>query len=132
MIFAAHPVVVRVGGQYHVRAIQKVNIDQSLSFMCAIDEGIVLTIAEGGDLVRNLEELLDRLEAELGPVQVVLGCDCILRRLEIEQTQAMRQVSELFRRHHVIGFSTYGEQINSMHVNQTFTGVAIGFASPRP
>jgi hypothetical protein len=25
----------------------------------------------------------------------------------------------------VVGFSTYGEQINSMHVNQTMTGVAI-------
>jgi signal transduction histidine kinase len=26
----------------------------------------------------------------------------------------------------VIGFATYGEQYNAMHVNQTFTGVAIG------
>ena len=25
----------------------------------------------------------------------------------------------------VVGFSTYGEQINSVHVNQTFTGIAI-------
>jgi hypothetical protein len=25
----------------------------------------------------------------------------------------------------VVGFSTYGEQLNSMHVNQTMTGVAI-------
>jgi hypothetical protein len=28
----------------------------------------------------------------------------------------------------VVGFSTYGEQYRSMHVNQTFTGVAIGKA----
>jgi len=26
----------------------------------------------------------------------------------------------------VIGFNTYGEQFNGMHLNQTFTGVAIG------
>jgi hypothetical protein len=26
----------------------------------------------------------------------------------------------------VVGFSTYGEQYNGIHVNQTFTGVAIG------
>jgi hypothetical protein len=25
----------------------------------------------------------------------------------------------------VVGFSTYGEQINGLHVNQTMTGVAI-------
>jgi hypothetical protein len=29
------------------------------------------------------------------------------------------------QRHRVLGFSTYGEQLNSMHVNQTMTGVAI-------
>jgi hypothetical protein len=26
----------------------------------------------------------------------------------------------------VIGFSTYGEQFRSMHLNQTFSGVAFG------
>jgi len=29
-----------------------------------------------------------------------------------------------------VGFSTYGEQLNSMHVNQTLTGVA--FYPPDP
>jgi hypothetical protein len=28
----------------------------------------------------------------------------------------------------VVGFCTYGEQYMSMHVNQTFTGIAIGEA----
>ena len=43
-----------------------------------------------------------------------------------EQRQQKRTVSELFVRNGVIGFCTYGEQFNSMHVNQTFTGIAIG------
>ncbi len=47
MIFATHPVVVRVGGQYFVRSIAKVNADDSLTFFCAIDEGIVLTDRSG-------------------------------------------------------------------------------------
>jgi len=29
------------------------------------------------------------------------------------------------RRHGVVGFSTYGEQLNAMHVNHTMTGVAL-------
>src|SRR4030095_12116953 len=33
---ASHPVVVRVGGEYYCRSIQKVNADGSLSFFCAI------------------------------------------------------------------------------------------------
>ena len=39
-VFAAHPVVVRIGGQYFVRSIAKVNEDESLTFFCAIDEEI--------------------------------------------------------------------------------------------
>ena len=31
----------------------------------------------------------------------------------------------MLQAHGVVGFSTYGEQLNSMHVNQTMTGVAI-------
>lgn len=126
MVFAAHPVVVRVGGEYHVRSIQKVNEDESLSFFCAIDEGIVLTVAEGVDIVENLQALMTRLEAEVGPPDLVLGCDCILRRLEIEQRQLIQPMSDIMRRNNAIGFNAYGEQYSAMHVNQTLTGVAIG------
>ncbi|MBP2313291.1 nitric oxide-sensing protein NosP [Azospirillum soli] len=127
MIFAAHPVVVRVGGEYHVRSIQKVNEDESLTFYCAIDEGIVLTVAQGVDPVENFEAMMLRLAAEIGgPPDLVLGCDCILRRLELEQRQLKRVMSDSLARHKVVGFCAYGEQYNAMHVNQTFTGVAIG------
>jgi hypothetical protein len=124
--FAAHPLMVRVGGQYHVRAIQKVNADDSLTFFCAIDEGLVLTVAESVDVVQDLENLFQRIGEEVGELDLIIGCDCVLRNLEIEQRAQKRVVSELFMRNGVIGFCTYGEQFNSMHVNQTFTGIAIG------
>lgn len=128
MTFAAYPVVVRVGGEYHVRSIQKVETDGSLRFYCGIDEGLVLTVADGDDIARNLDAALTRLAAELGAVDLILGFDCILRRLEAEQKQKSLDVSQVLKRHGVVGFSTYGEQYRSMHVNQTFTGVAIGKA----
>ena len=49
-IFAANPVVVRVGGQHHVRAIQSVEANGDLRFLSAIDEGLVLTLAEATGL----------------------------------------------------------------------------------
>jgi hypothetical protein len=125
-IFAAHPVMVRVGGQYHVRAIQKVNSDNSLTFFCAIDEGIVLTAAKGVDILEDLKDLFQRLRHEVGPPDIIIGCDCVLRNLEVEQRQLKPAVSALFIEQHVVGFCTYGEQYMSMHVNQTFTGVYIG------
>jgi hypothetical protein len=126
MAFATHPVIVQVGGKPYVRSIQKVNPDGSLTFFCAIDEGIVLTLGRGEALVDNLESALSRVTGAIGPPDLVIGFDCILRRLEIERTGTECAVSRLFAEHRVVGFSTYGEQFNAMHVNQTFTGVAIG------
>ena len=126
MIFATHPVVVRVGGQYFVRSIARVNPDGSLTFFCAIDEGIVLTIARGVDMVANLQRAFDDVHAQIGPPQLVLGCDCILRRLETEREHIKQRIGRIFSDNNVVGFATYGEQFNAMHVNQTFTGAAIG------
>lgn len=127
MIFATHPVVVKVGGRYYVRAIQKVNEDESLTFFCAIDRGIVLTLAEGTDIFDNLTQLFGEIESEIGKPELVIACDCVLRNLEVEQKQLKATAGRLFAEHNVIGFSTYGEQFQAMHVNQTFTGAAIGF-----
>ena len=84
------------------------------------------TVAEGVDLVQNLENLFSRLRDDIGEPELILGCDCILRSLEMEQKQIKHMVSKVLSRNNVIGFCTYGEQFNAMHVNQTFTGVAIG------
>ncbi|MCA9597906.1 MAG: FIST C-terminal domain-containing protein [Myxococcales bacterium] len=126
MIFSAYPVVVKLGGGYYVRSIQKVNDDESLTFFCAIDEGIVLTVARGVDLIENLEGAFGEIRREIGEPELVLGCDCILRSLECDQRGVKERVGDLMVENNVIGFATYGEQFNAMHVNQTFTGVAIG------
>jgi hypothetical protein len=49
-----------------------------------------------------------------------------LRRLDAQNRQITREMSEVYRSHNVIGFGTYGEQYRSMHLNQTFTGIAFG------
>lgn len=129
MAFAAYPVVVRIGGQEYVRSIQKVNPDNSLSFYCAIDRGIVLSRANGLDALSNLEQALDAVAAEIGPLQAVLACDCILRNLEFRQRGQVETISRVLRERHVVGFSTFGELHRGIHVNQTFTGVAFAQAN---
>ncbi|TRW99731.1 GfdT protein [Paracoccus sp. M683] len=121
--FAGHPLVVRVGGQYYVRSIQRVTEDGDLVFYSAIDEGVVLTLANTRDIAQTLAEDL-RAIADAGDLDRVLICDCVLRRQEAEQTQRVHQMSDTFRRHDVVGFSTYGEQYGATHVNMTMTGVA--------
>lgn len=122
--FAAHPVVVRIGGTHHVRAIQQVDANGDLVFFSAIDEGVVLTLAEPQDMAAHLARALADLHGA-GPAPAILACDCILRRMEALEKQMTGEISSVLRAHRVVGFSTYGEQVNSMHVNQTMTGVAI-------
>ncbi len=125
--FASHPVLVGVGGQYYARSIGRVNPDGSLTFFCAIDEGLVLTVAKPRDPYESTLALFDRLEEDLGAVSLHIGFDCVLRRLDAERRQIAHRLSDLYRNRKVIGFNTYGEQYRSMHVNQTFTGIALGF-----
>ncbi len=122
--FAAHPVVVRIDGTHHVRAIQRVTEDDNLVFFSAIDEGLVLTLAEPEDMAVHLERELGALGGTRRP-DAILACDCILRRVEAGQKQQTRRLSEILASNRVVGFGTYGEQVNAMHVNQTMTGVAI-------
>ncbi len=124
--FAAWPVVVLIDGTNYVRSIQKVNPDDSLTFYCAIENGLVLRVAKGVDLVENLEQAFMQIRKEIGPPQLVLGCDCILRKLEISQSSLTDRVGEIFLRNNAIGFNTYGEQFQGVHINQTLVGIAIG------
>jgi hypothetical protein len=130
-IFAAHPVVVRIGGRHHVRAIRQVDPNGDLIFYSAIDEGLVLTLAQPADMVAHLEGELAALSRPVAPA-AILACDCVLRRMEAEERQVAGRLSDILRRYHVTGFSTYGEQLNAMHVNQTLTGVAIYPPGSRP
>ncbi len=122
--FAAHPVVVRIGGRHHVRSIRQVDENGDLIFYSAIDEGLVLTLARAGDMAGHLSDSLESL-SDGGAPAAILACDCVLRRMEAQEKQLTGRISSLLAAHGVTGFSTYGEQLNGMHVNQTLTGVAL-------
>ena len=124
--FAASPVVVMIDGTDYVRSIQKANPDGSLTFYSAIEEGLVLRVAHGAGLVNNLEQTFEKIHTAIGKPQLVIGCDCILRRLEIMQNGLQERVAEIFLANNTIGFNSYGEQFRGVHVNQTLTGIAIG------
>ncbi|MDO8989689.1 MAG: nitric oxide-sensing protein NosP [Sideroxyarcus sp.] len=129
--FAASPLVVVIDGMDYVRGIQKANADGSLTFFCAIEDGVVLRVAHGIDLVENLKQTFDNIVAEIGPPQLVFGCDCILRNEEVAHNGQKTRVAEIFRNNNTVGFNSYGEQFRGIHVNQTFTGIAIG-SRPEP
>lgn len=125
-VFSRHPVTVAIDGEHFVRSIQRLGPDDSLIFFCAIDEGVVLRLARGADLATRLEAKLHDLACELDGLDLVIACDCVLRRLEVQQLGQADTIAEILRPYPFVGFSTYGEQLDAVHVNQTMTGVAFG------
>ena len=123
-IFAENPVLVRNGNIYHVRAIQQIYGEHGLTFLSAIDNGLLLTLGRGKEIIRTLDSGLAVTDKRGDAPDFILGFDCYLRKLEIDRKGLEAEASERFREHRVVGFSTYGEQHLGVHVNQTFVGVA--------
>ena len=127
--FASYSVIVRFGGQHFCRSIQQLNEDLSLTFFCAIDNGLVLTVARSEGMVASSRTAIENLEEQIGPIDIMFGFDCIYRKLDAQNRQTTHRIASLYREKNFVGINTYGEQFNSMHINQTFTGIAIGAPS---
>ncbi|MEM6604637.1 MAG: FIST N-terminal domain-containing protein, partial [Pseudomonadota bacterium] len=124
--FAKHPVGVQVGENLYVRSIRQLNDDLSLTFFCAIDSGVVLTRLLDQGLLDHFSRMVGLAKQNIGDVQLIVGCDCIHRLVEAEQKGLAQDLSVLYQKHRVLGFNTYGEQFGGLHLNHTFTGLAIG------
>lgn len=126
-VFSRHPVMLRLGGQNYVRSILEADPkDGVLRFHSAVDEGLVLTLGEGGDILHNLGQCFEAARRQVPHPELVIGFECILRRLELEQKGLVDEAATLMRAHEVVGFHTYGEQFGALHMNQTFTGLMLG------
>lgn len=125
-LFSRHPLVMQVAGEPFVRSIRSCNPDLSLNCFCSIETGSMVTIGEPQDPHQRLTATLEALGHKVGEPAAIIAFDCILRRIEFEHSGIERSIGELMARHRVFGFSTYGEQYNGIHANQTFTALAIG------
>ncbi|WP_424968621.1 MULTISPECIES: FIST N-terminal domain-containing protein [unclassified Dinoroseobacter] len=123
-IFAENPMLVEYRDRHYVRAISDADDDGGLSFMAAIDDGLIMTLGKGQEILQTLETGLRRQDRLGEQPDFILGFDCVLRKLEIEQKQLARAVSDILCSSRVFGFNTYGEQYCGVHMNQTFVGVA--------
>ena len=120
-----HPLCLPSEGERYVRSVRAVEADGSISFYCAIEEGMVLEIGEREDMAASLGRGLEGVSAQL-----LIVFNCILRQLEATQTGVMPSLMARVRAASSasIGFDTYGEQLNGLHINQTFVALALGGA----
>lgn len=126
--FARTPLLLNLGGRHFPRAIRAVNADGSLTLACAIDEGLVVSIAASGDPVAELETTLASLPVR--DPELLLVFDCVLRRIELEARGLIERVGSLLDERRAIGFNSYGEQLGPLHLNHNLTGLVLGATSP--
>lgn len=124
--FAMFPLMLNIADDWYIRSILNVNPDHSLQFYCALDNGLPLSIGRGIDIVKRLQDEVEKIENQFDEIYFTLGCDCILRRLEIINKGDTKKIENLLTRINFIGFSGYGEQFNGIHFNQTMVGTVVG------
>ena len=125
-VFSHHPLVLELGGGQYLRSVRSVNADRSMTLFCAIEDGVVLSLGRAVDPASAARLAFQSVREKIGPIQLTIGFDCVLRRLQFEAECVIGELGALMVENQVFGFSTYGEQFNALHINQTFTGVAIG------
>jgi hypothetical protein len=124
--FACSPLLLDLGDQLLPRAIRARQTDGSLLMACAIEEGLVVSIADSKDPLATLEQALDDVARRVPKPAALLVFDCVLRRLELETRGLDAEVGKLLSRRGAIGFSSFGEQLGPLHTTHTLTGIALG------
>ncbi|MCC6645315.1 MAG: FIST C-terminal domain-containing protein [Polyangiaceae bacterium] len=122
-----NPLLFVYGGENYVRSIQRVEPDGSIVFYCGVEEGMVLSLGGHEEMVGALDRDLAGVSAAAGKADLFIACNCILRALETDKRALFDDLGGVLAKtaHHVIGFDTYGEQLNGLHINQTLVGVAL-------
>lgn len=127
--FAPYPLMIRIGGQYYARGVQRIYTDGALEFACSLEPGLVVAMARPGDMLERLSDMFASMRASIGTPELVIGLDCAARTAFMEQRGLSQKITTVLKRHAVTGFASLGEQFNSIHANNSFTCIGIGVAS---
>lgn len=123
--FSKNPFIENYYGDWYIREIIHTNPDDSLQFACAVEENKIYNLGKAQNITKNLEEKFQAVERKINGIDLLLGFDCSFRRIEIEGTKSEEEYNQILKKYNAIGFNTYGEQCYSLHMNHTFTGIAI-------
>lgn len=127
--FSSHSLMVQIGPECYVRSVRCITPDGGLKLHAAIDRGAIVRICRSEDSMVALSSMLSPANAPSPTADLMICFDCMHRRRELERYGQIEEASRLIARVRSIGFTTYGEVVDSLHVNQTLTGVLIGDGS---
>ncbi len=123
--FAPFPLMIRIGGHYYPRGMQRIYPDGTLEFACALEPGLVVALGKPGNMIARLDELLSAMRGQIGAPELIIGVDCAARTAYMEREGLTPGMEALMRPHAVTGFASLGEQFNTIHANNSFTCLGV-------
>lgn len=125
--FAANPLGRRIGDKIWTASPFQIMEDDSIVFYSQIFPGALVDILHPVDVIEKARNTVQAVQERIPKVKAVIAVNCILRTLQFkEQNQCGAISSEFGKLEHFIGFSSYGEQMGKMHLNQTLVLLALG------
>lgn len=125
--FTCHPLGRKIGDKIWIASAFSVNQDDSIQFYCQVITNSILEILEPVDPIQMAHKSVQDISSHMGSIKLLLAINCILRRLQFEQQNISKEVFRQFASlAPVAGFSSYGEQLNNTHLNQTLLILALG------
>ena len=116
---------VRSGDQMYLRTLMSAFPDKLL-MGGGIEEGTIIHLMQPDHLVNRTRIGLEQeLEQVVNP-SVMLQFSCGGRYIDAQSSGCLEELGRTLCPIPTIGFSTYGEQIGSMQVNHTLTGLILG------
>jgi hypothetical protein len=118
-----------VGDRFYLRSVMTMQGDELL-MGGAVEEGAILRVMRGGDLVeRTAAGVQEALAALEGTPEGMLLFNCGGRMFEAEAHGTVQDLYRAMCPLPAVGFVTYGEQYGAMQVNHTLTGLVLGLPS---
>jgi hypothetical protein len=120
-----NPLVFPTSGDVYIRSVHQVHDDGSISFYCAVEEGMVLEVGGHSAMVPALDSAIAQFKAKHPSPSFFLGFSCILRAVEMSGQHLEEGIGKSLQTlsPSSIAFDTYGEHFNGLHINQTIVGV---------
>jgi hypothetical protein len=119
------------GSEYYLRAVITVQ-GEDLVLAGAVEEGAILTVMRSGDLLCSTRAGIAGAVSALGArPAVMLLFNCGGRLIEAEAHGQVPALFEAMGDTPAVGFTTYGEQFGPMLLNQTLTGLLLGWPHER-
>lgn len=125
--FITNPLGRKIGDNIWIASPATINEDDSMQFHCQVLTNSILEILEPLDPVEMASNTVQELKANISNIKGILAINCVSRKLQFQEERIEKKVLEpLLMTAPTVGFSSYGEQINSNHLNQTLILLALG------